>query len=879
MIQIAYVPPKKLIRIKNEAQFQQYYRGENLPANADILSQLDFSRVVYCICHRPVDKIAAKYIKCSLGKYGCNGWMHPSCVGLGDKTQSELNSMKYITCPFCTVYLEGSGDISAIKRKYPDVILLHAYTTPMSEDTVTNVLSEGNQLLSITASHNAPIHSSTIQVAPIAETQLSQQASGNLQSIHKGGGSQVKRPPSIPNMPAGIFQHRLLMDLMFPAVAATKGAVTIALSQKSKDDNNNNQSSKRKRSGKADETGVTSPQSSRLLPQRPKENEEEKAAAPEDEFEVDFSEEDPLMERVRKCRRENGKIENVRVLCGWLKKSNAASNEEQSGGEGQQLEEERRITEKIISKLQSTKSTRLVMRARQRMLERQRGVCIERSIAQACTGNATRRKPPIVNNQAAGWSIFPNEGRKPTLCYLPAEDGGLRLASVSHVLFLKSIHQWCSSRICGYCLSKVDQDSPSVSEIFGAVSYTIHLQCQLSLQRYNSANRRHESVYFKSPTQFSNMDCLGIYEYDRSEDAECDLCGLKGGVMQYFSIHSGCSMLTAPSREGWVAHIPCCFYLSKSNYLAPLVTNEDRSTTPELPSNAVAQRYYRKCMEDIARANAKVKVDNQLPMIISEESSSNECVIDMQVKDVDFRNDLEEASLPNLTRQPTVCEDHDSANGNRDLDRSDVENDDTASKQEDAVSTSTVKFEIERALNDILSQLCNDGNSSVHNSNEADIPELNSYAGGIAAGEEEVQEESSSQPHLPPSQDFPTSTTATATESPLSRFDLSFGKWRCSLCGLHSGLTIRCATVTCTVRCHPVCAHLSDVHSEGDSDEVAQADGKKSPKMKTKSKWLLCSAIKWNGLCNTGENLTIFCPVHSFGQGSEHNSAGEQIMA
>jgi len=356
------------------------------------------------------------------------------------------------------------------------------------------------------------------------------------------------------------------------------------------------------------------------------------------------------------------------------------------------------------------------------------------------------------------------------------------------------------------------------------------------------------------------MDCLGIYEYDRSEDAECDLCGLKGGVMQYFNIHSGCSMLTAPSREGWLAHIPCCYYLSKSNYLAPLLTDE------ELPSDTVAHRYYRKFMQDIAHANSEK--GDQLP--------SNECITNGQVKDLDS----EEVSLPNLTGQLTACEDrgsksllplhestcilNDTTNAHNGLDCSALTSAVTSSNQ-DTISTGTVEFEVGQALNDILSQLCNE--EVYIGSNKASFPELHSNTSAIAAEEEE--EESSSQPHLPlsSSQDCPT--TAAASESPLSRFDLSFGNWRCSLCGLHSGLTFRCATVTCTVRCHPVCAYLSSVHSEDDTDEGAQAvDEKQSSKRKSRRKWLLCSAIKWNGLCNTGENLTIFCPVHSFGQQS-----------
>ena len=46
---------------------------------------------------------------------GCNGWIHPTCVGLGPKTEEELREMGKFTCPFCVTYLEASGEIDGFQ--------------------------------------------------------------------------------------------------------------------------------------------------------------------------------------------------------------------------------------------------------------------------------------------------------------------------------------------------------------------------------------------------------------------------------------------------------------------------------------------------------------------------------------------------------------------------------------------------------------------------------------------------------------------------------------------------------------------------------------------------------------------------------------------
>jgi hypothetical protein len=42
-----------------------------------------------------------------------------------------------------------------------------------------------------------------------------------------------------------------------------------------------------------------------------------------------------------------------------------------------------------------------------------------------------------------------------------------------------------------------------------------------------------------------------------------------------------------------------------------------------------------------------------------------------------------------------------------------------------------------------------------------------------------------------------------------SRFDKLLNRWRCGLCGRHTGITVRCCAAGCAVRCHPLCAQIA----------------------------------------------------------------------
>ena len=733
----------------------------------DIITKFDFSRVLYCVCHQPSEKNAhgAKFIKCAFGKCSCNGWMHTSCVGL-DRNHSHSQGAA-IVCPFCTAYLNGSGEAKAFLSQFPGAILLSNFTAPISRDTLTTISSMGKPAFDIWASHKPP---PPRIVKPQERVNASEiifsDDSRDSVTIPQSRKTAVAASPSLPS---GIFQHRLLMDLMNPA--------TIIMPPASKEEKSQ-LLNKKKRSAKSEASE---------LPRR--EDRGDTKVDSEDEFIVNYPPDYPLVDRVRKFRRLDGRIENIRIAGGWMRKSESTLTDIKDGNAKQRMtseeDDKQLIREKILKKLEN-RPIRMLLQARRSLLQRQRQLLLDRAVAKAVTGANSRRKGAGTNYQAADWTIFPSDGRRSTLCHLPAEDGGLRLASVSHVVIMKSIHPWCCSQICAYCLQAKDYHHPSarkddfstgltlVEESFGVVSYSIHVRCQVSLQRYTADNRKIDDVFCALPIRSPHIECLNVYEYGRVEDAECDLCGLKGGIMQYFAFRSDCCSLKKPSSEGWLAHIACCFYLSKSGCLTPF--------TQAAPASV---RYYLSCVTPSSGSAASPSVD--VPAIASDAPSEHLKHPKEIIDAVNYMTIFVERSF---------------------------------SLDIDGDHWQLMRTEVRKVLNDLIAQL------------EGYLPEI--------AVEEEDKNESKGK-------------SAVVMESPaFSLFDLTFRRWRCSLCGLHSGFTVRCSAVTCTVRCHPVCAYLSSIHGTQHN-----RNGQKE--------WMLCSSTT-KGDCQGA--LIALCPMHSISKGA-----------
>ena len=55
----------------------------------------DLEEELFCVCGGPEDGL---YVECTVGTGGCNGWVHPGCVGLSDE---EAQRREDYVCPLC----------------------------------------------------------------------------------------------------------------------------------------------------------------------------------------------------------------------------------------------------------------------------------------------------------------------------------------------------------------------------------------------------------------------------------------------------------------------------------------------------------------------------------------------------------------------------------------------------------------------------------------------------------------------------------------------------------------------------------------------------------------------------------------------------------
>jgi hypothetical protein len=49
----------------------------------------------FCVCGAPEGGL---YVECAVGTSGCNGWVHPMCIGLSDE---EAQKKSRLVCPLC----------------------------------------------------------------------------------------------------------------------------------------------------------------------------------------------------------------------------------------------------------------------------------------------------------------------------------------------------------------------------------------------------------------------------------------------------------------------------------------------------------------------------------------------------------------------------------------------------------------------------------------------------------------------------------------------------------------------------------------------------------------------------------------------------------
>lgn len=112
-------------------------------------------RKIYCVCHQ-VEDPTYDYIECSYGKAGCNGWVHPYCVGLGKLSTQQIQYHPPVICPYCVEHLEGAGQLDLVQNSRKkilrqiqaldtDEVNRDPIVTPNSSETVEG--ADGTELL------------------------------------------------------------------------------------------------------------------------------------------------------------------------------------------------------------------------------------------------------------------------------------------------------------------------------------------------------------------------------------------------------------------------------------------------------------------------------------------------------------------------------------------------------------------------------------------------------------------------------------------------------------------------------------------------------------------------------------------------------------
>jgi hypothetical protein len=173
-----------------------------------------------------------------------------------------------------------------------------------------------------------------------------------------------------------------------------------------------------------------------------------------------------------------------------------------------------------------------------------------------------------------------------SIASLPTVDGGIRTACVTAIAMDPSFQTRClGSEMCGFCLCELSLKSPqkrntkakkqktinSKEEVrAGVVSFKLHYICYQSWERENIIG---------ATSAMTKLN--GIYEYESEavdeDEATCDVCSRGGGIMYYFDLGAGASKRAPPLEQGWLAHVPCLYWLEKSDLCQPIENVNDGS--------------------------------------------------------------------------------------------------------------------------------------------------------------------------------------------------------------------------------------------------------------------------------------------------------------
>ena len=501
---------------------------------------------------------------------------------------------------------------------------------------------------------------------------------------------------------------------------------------------------------------------------------------------------------------------------------------------------------------------------------------------------------------------------RPSLSFLPLEDGGVRLTSISCAATPRTLHPLCArNAMCAYCLAYVDPGQAVFSEAavtsqlskhqngkakgkrgsngkvkqstvpleltpaevdrhhlvsleFGAVSYSIHKQCAHNLgqdkllsDRFSEGSggakgeERVDQKQKQRKDEGAIADAIQLgevyeYEHEQAEDADCDLCGRRGGVLRYFQIGAVHSAIAAPAQEGWLAHVPCIHYLQHSRLLVPLRkhqngANGNRNKNGSSGGVKIAGESFNANMfsYEISRLQLSEPAAVEPPptAAAAAAAAARRKKTNTSSRSSNGSAEEEEEEVSQVMKDVTCAIEaaHSSASSEAD----------TNSLAGDVVATvAAVEEDVaEGGINCSHSLASSSSASSFSSSPRA----IYSSARASRSAEQQQQEEEEAEEELERRRaakeahqakqmlernqlftysvaEFDTVPTGndehggdetnvmgsnTTEGAPRSRFDQLLGHWRCVLCGLQCGVALRCVAACCAVRAHPLCVAVA----------------------------------------------------------------------
>ena len=337
-----------------------------------------------------------------------------------------------------------------------------------------------------------------------------------------------------------------------------------------------------------------------------------------------------------------------------------------------------------------------------------------------------------------------------------------------------------------------------------------------------------------SDASIVQLGSIHQYSSSKADDAQCDLCGRSGGVMRSFTIAPQVCATPAPDEDGWLAHDPCLFFALQAHLwdpLAPLKPTHrcgwdhfDDLVGTDKPLSAC--RLVMQTMDDTAAAAAGTTLN-----FLEGERDLLRCRIAKAVSDSPLPSPAAEMAVPSFSsslssasRSSSVIADAMEFLLCKVVARQQGTGQHVSSFMCVNASTAGAARQSIRAGGVLCTASPTSDSTSTLLQDQLQIKEPNRHEEAFPIASYEQHSEENVQPLKQNQkqnqkqegldqgrghgqgreQDEQTKATP-----PRSRFDQFYRRWRCALCGLQSGVALRCLSAGCTVRAHALCVAIA----------------------------------------------------------------------